>query len=227
MFSIEKYIDGLKSYCTEAFGSRLIYIGLQGSYLRREATDESDIDIMVVIDDISAGDLDTYRGILKKVGDYDRSCGFICGRTDLLCWNPLEICQLVHTTKDYYGNLANLVPAYTRQDELNYVKLSLNNLYHELCHRYVHSTISENMPLPPQTCKSVFFIMQNLHYLESGDFILTKKELLSQLHGENKRILEMALSQHMDFKEVFPALFCWCQNTLESLSRTTQSHCQK
>lgn len=118
--------------------------------------------------------------------------------------------------------LAELIPSHTREDERNYVKLSLNNLYHELCHRYIHSDRETNIAMLPMTCKPVFFIMQNVHYLESGDFVLTKRELLKKLHGENKKILDMAMvlqtSKDYDFDKVFAALFEWCQKTLEAVS---------
>lgn len=222
MFNIEKYINDLISACKDEFVDRLLYVGLQGSYLRGEATESSDIDIMAVIDELSVADLDSYRNILKRIGYFDKSCGFICGKNDLLNWNPLEICHLLHTTKDYYGTLAELVPTYAREDERNYVKLSLNNIYHELCHKYVHSDRETNITTLPMTCKSVFFIMQNVHYLESGEFVLTKNELLKKLHGENKKILDMTMalqtSKDYDFDKVFAALFEWCRKTLEALS---------
>ena len=64
--------------------------------------------------------------------------------------------------------------------------------------------------------------MQNVHYLETGDFVLTKNELLKKLHGENKKILDMATalqpSKDYDFDKVFAALFEWCQKTLEAVS---------
>ncbi len=60
------------------------------------------------------------------------------------------------------------------EDERNYVKLSLNNLYHEICHRYVHADREHNVLKLPLTCKSVFFIMQHVYYLSSGNFIPTK-----------------------------------------------------
>ncbi len=222
MFNIEQYINDLTSACKDKFGDRLLYVDLQGSYLRGEATESSDIDIMAVIDELSVADLDSYRNILKRIGYFDKSCGFICGKNDLLNWNPLEICHLLHTTKDYCGTLAELVPAYTREDERTYVKLSLNNLYHELCHRYVHSDRETNIAMLPITCKSVFFIMQNVYYLESGDFVLTKNELLKKLHGDNKKILDMAMalqaSKDYNFDKVFAALFEWCWKTLEAVS---------
>lgn len=41
MFSIEKYMDSLINVLKESFGKRLIYIGLQGSYLRNEVKQNS------------------------------------------------------------------------------------------------------------------------------------------------------------------------------------------
>jgi predicted nucleotidyltransferase len=43
-------------------------MGLQGSWLRGEAHENSDIDIMVILDGFSVRDMDTYRGILRKIG---------------------------------------------------------------------------------------------------------------------------------------------------------------
>ena len=48
MFRVDEYISSLIELLKIAYGDRLLYIGLQGSYLRGEATENSDIDIMVV-----------------------------------------------------------------------------------------------------------------------------------------------------------------------------------
>lgn len=218
MIRIEEYIDGLTDILADAFGERLVYIGLQGSYLRNEAMENSDIDIMAVIDDISVEDLDTYRQALVSIGNFDKSCGFICGRADLSHWNPLELCHLLNTTKDYYGELKNLVPAYTMEDERNYVKFSLNNLYHEICHRYIHADREHNISRLPVTCKSVFYIVQHLHYLRTGNFVPTKRELLECVQDEDKAVLELSVSLRnddgYDFDRAFSLLFRWCQSAL-------------
>ncbi len=218
MFRIDEYIDKLTELLKEVFGERLVYIGLQGSYLRREQTKNSDIDIMAVIDNLSAEDLKTYQKALVSVGNFDKSCGFICSKTDLEHWNPLEICHLLNTTKDYYGELEKLVPAYSMEDERNYVKLSLNNLYHEICHRYIHADREYNISNLPITCKSVFFIMQHLYYLNSGNFVPTKRELLECVQDEDKTVLELSISlqnnSDYDFDKAFFLLFHWCQNAL-------------
>jgi hypothetical protein len=221
MFRIDEYIDELTGKLIDAFGERLKYVGLQGSYLRHEETENSDIDVMVVIDNISVEDLNTYQKTLVSIGNYDKSCGFICGKTDLEHWNPLEIFHLLKTTKDYYGELKNLVPTYTIEDERNYVKLILNNFYHEICHRYIHTDREYNISRLPITCKSVFFIMQHLYYLDSGNFILTRRELLECVQGEDRTVLELSMSlqnhSDYDFDSAFSILFNWCKNMLSKI----------
>ena len=218
MFGLEKYLSDLLASLKGKFGKRLLYIGLQGSYLRNEADENSDIDIMVVIDDMTVHDLGDYKNILVSVGHFEKSCGFICGKSEMANWNPLEICQLLHTTKDLYGKLTNLVPIYTVEDEKNYIKLSLCNLFHELCHRYIHSNREKNIVRLPLTYKSAFFIIQNIYYIESGTFIVTKRELIKHLKNKDKDVMEMAIklknNKEYDFDYAFDSLFTWCQNAI-------------
>ena len=216
MFDLDKYLADLIMNCRSAFGERLLYVGLQGSWLRGEAHENSDIDVMVILDQFSVGDMDTYREILKEIGFYERSCGFICGKEEMKRWNPLEVCQLRHTTKDLLGVLTDYLPPATRDDEINYVKLSLGNLYHELCHRYIHSDRNKNADRFRGTCKGLFYLIQNLHYLESGRFILTKKELKEAVSAEDRRVLELSeLPDGFDFDQAFSTLFAWCQGAFE------------
>jgi hypothetical protein len=157
--------------------------------------------------------------MIESLGDFDKSCGFICSKTDLANWNPLEICHLVHSTKDYFGNLRELVPVYTGQDIRNFVKMSINNLYHEICHRFIHGDEAANVSCLPFTYKGVFFILQNIHYLRTGKFIGTKRELLMHLQGKDRAVLERSLGMtgEFDFRDSFDLLFNWCQETQQTL----------
>ena len=221
MVNIEKYIHQLTDNLNKHFGSKLIYVGLQGSYLRGEATDSSDIDIMVVIDKLALPDLDAYRTIISGMEHFDKSCGFICGRDELKHWNPLEMCHLLHTTKDYFGCLQDLIPAYTEQDILNFVKMSVNNLYHEICHRFIHADEDTNLSLVSGSYRAVFFILQNLYCLNHGKFIATKNDLLEKLVGIDRDVLERAIlvnkGMPFDFRECFELLFTWCRETIKLL----------
>jgi predicted nucleotidyltransferase len=71
MFRVDEYIQQLILSMKNVFGGRLLYVGLQGSYLRGEATENSDIDIMVIIENLSVQDLD--------------SCTFCLTKQELLC----------------------------------------------------------------------------------------------------------------------------------------------
>ena len=221
MIDLEGYLSQLIGSLQSQFGTRLCYVGLQGSYLRAEATENSDIDIMVVIDDLSVSDLSQYRAIIESMDHTEQSCGFICSRCDLANWNPLEISHLLNGTKDYYGTLQDLVPPFSEQDIRNFVKMSLNNLYHEICHRYIHGEPRHNDARLPGSYKSVFFILQNLYYLKHGKYIAAKAELLPLLEGKNRAVMErsMELSSGTahDFSDSFELLFTWCQDTLKTI----------
>ena len=67
--------------------------------------------------------------------------------------------------------------------------------------------------------------MQNLHYLKSDEFILTKKELLESLSAaKDKEVLELSISLNSsentdyDFDNVFKIVYEWCQSTLSNLN---------
>ena len=223
MFDLDKY---MKNYLDEAkavYGERLLYVGLQGSYLRGEAHENSDIDVMVVIDGFCVKDMDLYKEILNKIGYSEKSCGFICGKEEINAWTPLETLQLLQTTKDLYGNLEGLLPKATRQDEITYVKTSLGNIYHELCHRYIHADREKSVQKFRGTCKGFFFLIQNMHYLESGEFVKTKRELKGVVSEEDRRILNMAeLPDDYDFDREFDTVIEWCKKAFVRMDNSEE-----
>ncbi len=64
IIEIDAYLHKLINELKIAFGTRLIYVGLQGSYGRNEASESSDIDIVVILDELQIADMDVYRQIL-------------------------------------------------------------------------------------------------------------------------------------------------------------------
>jgi predicted nucleotidyltransferase len=221
MVNIDAYLSQLTSLLQAHFGNHLVYVGLQGSYLRGEATEQSDIDIMVVIENLSVSDLNAYRCIIQSMEHAEKSCGFICSRTDLANWNPMEIFHVLNSTRDYFGTLEELIPAYTNQDIRNYIKISVNNLYHDLCHRYIHADVDKSVASLPFCYKCVFFILQDLYFLKSSRFVSTKAELLPLLEGKDyavmQRSMDMIQGLSFNFEDSFELLFSWCQETLQSL----------
>ena len=86
MIDVDAYLCKVTGLLQHTFGTRLIYVGLQGSYLRGEAHENSDIDVMVVLDGLTVEDMDRYREIIMSAGHKEKSCGFLCAREDLLTY---------------------------------------------------------------------------------------------------------------------------------------------
>ena len=66
---LEKYVHEVVS----TFGYRIWFIGVQGSYARGEATEESDIDVVLILDTLLPADLRIYRGMLNRLPYRERS----------------------------------------------------------------------------------------------------------------------------------------------------------
>lgn len=222
MNDLRVYTDALVKGLRERFGDRLLYVGLQGSYSRGEAGPESDVDILAVLDALEPADMDAYRDVLSGLPKFAPPCGFLCGLEELTNWNRCEICQLLYGTADLYGKLRPLLPAYTREDLRAYIQISVGNLYHELCHRYLYAGRERSAQRLPASCKGLFYILQNLHMYRTGSWINTKAELLVALDGIDRSAFEIALSlqrgEACDFDTAFERLLSWCKATLASLA---------
>lgn len=114
-------------------------------------------------------------------------------------WNALEVCQLAHTTQDYYVRLADFLSAWIMEHERRYVKMSMGNLYNELVRRHVHGGREKSRAKLPGTCKAIFYILQNMHYVETGAFCRTKAEPLAQLQGEGREIPAPAMHREKEY----------------------------
>lgn len=64
---------GVSGEGRKIFGSRIWFIGLQGSYGRNEASEQSDIDVVLILDQVSAEDLHTYGKVLDSLPAREKS----------------------------------------------------------------------------------------------------------------------------------------------------------
>ena len=103
-----------------------------------------------------------------------------------------------------------------KKDAADYVKRSLNDFYHELCHRYIYRGPEHSAQKLPQMEKSLFFILQNLHYVETGVFCLRRRELLHAL-PERDQAVYLMLNGDSSFEEAFDALLKWCQDAMNRM----------
>ena len=67
MINITNWIDSCQVKLKEVFDHRVWFFGLQGSYGRGEATETSDIDIVVILDELSVADIETYNAMVARL----------------------------------------------------------------------------------------------------------------------------------------------------------------
>lgn len=172
------------------FGRRLMFVGCQGSYRRGEADENSDIDAVVVLDEICFEDLEKYKMIVSAMPEREKACGFISGAAEIKAWAGHELFQLYHDTKAVYGDLGNLIPPLGAKDAADAVKSGAQALYHGAVHSFLYA---RDLPFALQELyKGVFFILQAEYYVRSGEYILRKSELLAKLEGAEKEVLRIS-----------------------------------
>lgn len=102
---IKAWMDAFAAAVRQAFGARVYCIGLQGSRARGEATADSDIDVVVILDEWREADWPRYEAVLDSLPERDRVCGFVSGRRELLAWEPSELFGFYYDTVPWYGDL--------------------------------------------------------------------------------------------------------------------------
>ena len=112
MIDISNWMNSFLKALNETFGDRVWFVGLQGSYGRGEATETSDIDVVVILDELSAKDIEAYNRMLNTLSHRELICGFLSGKDELLNWEPSDLFQFYYDTKPILGNLDALLPCW-------------------------------------------------------------------------------------------------------------------
>ena len=110
MIEITAWTNMFLKALNDCFGDRVWFVGLQGSFARGEATETSDIDMVVILDELSASDVSTYNTMLDTLPHRELICGFLSGKNEILSWEPSELFQFYYDTKPIKGSLDKLLP---------------------------------------------------------------------------------------------------------------------
>ena len=211
VFDINKWLDLVIKELQKAFKDNLLFVGLQGSYNRGEATSESDIDLIVILDNITFDDLKTYRSIINEMPNKNKACGFISGKNEIQKWSKSDMFQFFYDTKSIYGNVEDIIQPPSVEDIKTFIKTSSENLYHSATHSFLYS---DNYIQDLQNLyKMTFFILQAKYFVETNNYIPTKKQLLEYLCGEDKEILDICINRksiNSDIENLYKKLIKWC-----------------
>ena len=189
MVDIETWMSGLAGKLRDKFGSRLLFLGLQGSYGRGETNKDSDIDVVTVLDRVELADLDAYRAVVSAMPEGEKACGFLCGAAELKNWPKYDLLGVARDTRDVYGHLSELLPPLDRNDLADAVFIGASGLYHAAVHTYLYGEKEERPQFLANAHKSIFFVLRAQHELRTGENVRSKKELLTRLTGDERALL--------------------------------------
>ncbi len=214
MIDIKTWMKSFTEKVERIFAERVWFIGLQGSYGRGEATETSDIDVVVILDKLRINDLKTYRDMLDTLPNRDLICGFISGKAELLNWETSDLFQFCYDTTPIKGTLDCLLEKIDKQVVKRAIRIGACNIYHACVHNFVHEKSDDILR---SIYKSAVFVMQAVLFYETGKYIKSKSELQKAMTPS--AVLDTALAlkngASVKFEEMSELLLAWSTAVIE------------
>ncbi len=208
MIDITSFLDSFIKVLDATFGERVWFVGLQGSYSRGEATDTSDIDIVVLLDTLSPSDIQTYSNMLDKLPQRELLCGFLSGKDEILSWDPSDLFQFYYDTTPIKGSLDKLLSLIDEDAIKRSIKIGAGNIYHGCVHNMLYEKSDEMIK---GLYKGASFVLQALYFLKTGKYIRLQKDLSKIASPEDKVIVDTFLSlkrgEEVEFEKMSEILF--------------------
>ena len=188
--NIDSWIYEYQKAIENKFGNRVWFIGLQGSYGRGEATEQSDIDVVLILDKVTVEDLKVHSDISDTLPERSKACGFISGKEELLAWEPSDLFQFYYDTVPIIGSLDILLKYIQREDIIRAIHIGVCNAYHMCVHNLVHE---KSLDILKAIYKSAAFILQAIAFNQTGKYEKHKYKLQSLLKREDQIILQTGI----------------------------------
>ena len=196
----------------DTFEERVWFVGLQGSYGRGEATETSDIDIVVILDELTASDVKKYNEMLDSLPRREQICGFLSGKNELLNWEPSDLFQFYYDTMPIRGSLDELLAVIDGAVVDRAIKIGACNIYHGCVHNMLHEKSEDILR---GLYKSASFVVQAIAFKQTGKYIKRQKDLLCVVSEEERKIIEifqkMKNCDAADFDTMSEVLFAWAK----------------
>ena len=217
MIEIKTWMDNFLKTINDTFGDRVWFVGLQGSYGRGEATEKSDIDIVVILDELSPADIKTYNTMLDTLPNRELICGFLSGKSEILNWESSDLFQFCYDTKPIKGSLDELLPKITETAVNRAIRIGACNIYHGCVHNMLYEKSEEILR---GLYKSASFLVQAIAFQQIGKYISHQKDLLEIVSADERAIVETFLSLKnsgaVEFDKMSEVLFLWSKNWIVS-----------
>ena len=218
MIDIDVWIKDFTQKLNNIFVNRIWFIGLQGSYGRGEATETSDIDIVVILDELKASDIQAYNNMLDTMPHRELICGFVSGKEEIMNWEPSDLFQFYHDTIAIKGSLDDLLPLIDHVAIERAIKMGAGNIYHGCVHNMLHEKSEEILK---GLYKAASFVVQTIVFKYTGNYFKHQSQLLQVASVEEQTIIETFLkyknNETVVFDEASQILFEWSKKWIKNL----------
>ncbi len=210
LIDITAWLKNFLQILNNTFANRVWFVGLQGSYGRGEATETSDIDIVVILDELSAMDIQTYHNILDAMSHRELICGFLSGKKEIMNWETSDLFQFCHDTTPIKGSLEEVMSVIDESAVNRAIKIGVCNIYHGCVHNMLHEKSEDVLR---GLYKSASFVVQAIVFKQTGNYISHQKELLQVVSFDERVIVETFMNLKnggtVDFNLMSETLFAW------------------
>ena len=212
MIEITAWTNMFLKALSDCFGDRVWFVGLQGSFARGEATETSDIDMVVILDELLPSDVATYNTMLDTLPHRELICGFLSGKNEILNWEPSDLFQFYYDTKPIKGSLDELLPLIDDTAVTRAIKIGVCNIYHGCVHNMLYEKSEEILR---GLYKSASFVVQAIAFKQTGKYISHQKDLLEIVSPDERAIVDAFLKLKnggaVNFDAMSELLFNWAK----------------
>ena len=217
MIDITAWMQNFLKILHETFANRVWFVGLQGSYGRGEATQTSDIDVVVILDELSAMDIQTYHDMLDTLPHRDLICGFLSGKGEIFHWEPSDLFQFCHDTTPIKGNLDEVLAGVDESAVNRAIKIGACNIFHGCVHNMLYE---KNDDILRGLYKSASFVVQAIAFQQTGNYIRHQKDLIQVISSDERAIAETFMDLKnggtVDFNPMSERLFAWAKKWISA-----------
>ncbi|MBO7274322.1 MAG: nucleotidyltransferase domain-containing protein [Clostridia bacterium] len=210
MIDITIWMQNFLQTLNKTFANRVWFVGLQGSYGRGEATETSDIDVVVILDELSAADIQTYNTMLNSLPNRELICGFLSGKQEIMNWAPSDLFQFCYDTTPIKGSLDEVLSVVDESAVKRAIKIGVCNIYHGCVHNMLHEKSEDVLR---GLYKSASFVVQAIVFSETGNYVKHQEELLAVATPNEQAIINTFLNLKnggaVDFIPMSEILFAW------------------
>ena len=212
MIDITVWMQNFLQTLNKTFKNRVWFVGLQGSYGRGEATETSDIDVVVILDELSAKDIQIYNDMLDTLPHRKLICGFLSGKNEIMNWEPSDLFQFCNDTTPIKGTLDEVFALIDENAINRAIKIGACNIFHGCVHNMLHEKSEDILR---GLYKSASFVVQAIVFKQTGNYIKYQEELLKVVSSDELMIVENFMNLKnggtIDFSLMSETLFDWAK----------------